>query len=175
MEFIETNIKDLFIIKNLSFNDERGFFTKTFNSEKFKENNIDFITKEFFYSISNKNVIRGMHFQTYPYECAKLVFVSSGKILDVVLDIREKSNTYGKYFKIELSYENNTSIFIPKGFAHGFLALEDNSIVNYLQSQIYSSEHDSGIKYDSFGFDWNVKSPIISKKDLILNNFIISA
>ena len=106
-----------------------------------------------------------MHFQTPPYDHVKVVYVCKGKILDVVVDIRKNSNTYDKYFSIELNENNGTYLYIPKGLAHGFKSLEDDSIVNYMQTSCYNNEHDCGISYNSFGFDWGITAPIISERD----------
>ncbi len=174
MEFIETKLKDLFLIKPNIFNDNRGTFVKLFNSDLFEQNNLGYDFKECFYSISKKNVIRGMHFQAPPKDHIKLVYVSYGKIIDVILDIRSNSKTYGKFISIELSSENCFIVYIPSGFAHGFLSLKNGTIVTYMQTSTYSPENDSGIKFDSFGMDWNVNEPILSKRDLgfvSFNNF----
>ncbi len=115
-----------------------------------------------------------MHFQTPPHEHIKLVYVPHGRILDVVLDIRKESSTYGKYFSTELSSENGKVLIIPKGFAHGFKSLEDNTNVTYMQTTCYAPNNDNGIKYDSFDFDWDCDEAKISDRDLsfkTLNTF----
>jgi len=173
MKLIETELKGVFIIENSEFYDERGGFIKIFNEELFGKYGINFHMKEIYYSISHKNVIRGMHFQLPPHDCAKLVYVTSGKIIDVVLDLRKEQSTYGKHISLELN-ANKNAIYIPEGLAHGFKSLEKNSTVVYNQSSCYSKEHDSGILWNSFGFEWNVGEPIISKRDLsfmMFNNF----
>jgi len=106
-----------------------------------------------------------MHFQIPPHQLTKIVSVSSGAIEDVVLDIRKNSNTFGKFFVYRLEAKNGIVLYIPPGFANGFLSLEDNTIVNYLQTSCYNKAHDMGIRYDSFGFEWPVKNPIISERD----------
>jgi dTDP-4-dehydrorhamnose 3,5-epimerase/CDP-3, 6-dideoxy-D-glycero-D-glycero-4-hexulose-5-epimerase len=120
---------------------------------------------ELCYSISKKDVIRGMHFQAPPMEHIKMVYIINGKILDVCLDLRRASETYGKYFSCVLSGEDDKYLYIPKGIAHGFASLEDNSIVHYAQTTCYSRKHDSGVRYDSFGFNWNIENPIVSDRD----------
>ena len=165
MKIIETPIKGLYILETINFQDIRGGFQKLFNFDFFKENNLDTDFKEFYYSVSQKYVIRGMHFQLPPFDHTKLVYVSRGKIKDVVLDIRKDSKTYGKYFSIELDDNKAQYMYIPKGLAHGFVSLEDGSIVNYAQTSCYSKEHDCGILYNSFGFDWGIENPIISGRD----------
>ena len=116
-----------------------------------------------------------MHFQLPPHHHEKLVYVPQGAILDVVIDLRKKSPTFGKYISVELSDQNNKSIFIPKGIAHGFKTLLDHTITVYNVATEYNSISDSGIHYNSFGFDWNLSSPILSSRDeffLGLNSFL---
>lgn len=165
MEIIKTEIDGVYIIKNNRFEDERGLFVKTYHYNVFKENNLCTDFKESYYSVSKKNTIRGMHFQKTPFEHDKLVYVANGKILDVVVDLRKESKTFKKFISVEISRENAYSIYIPKGCAHGFLALEDNTITIYNVSTVYNAGADSGIRYDSFGMDWRVKEPIISERD----------
>jgi len=170
MDIKETSFSGVKIIINDLHKDKRGIFCKTFNKKIFKDIGLKFEFKESFYSVSSKNVIRGMHFQLPPYEHDKIVFVPKGKILDVVLDLRKKSKTFGQYFSIELSEDNKNSIYIPKGFAHGFKALINNSLTIYFTSTAYEAKYDYGIKWDSFGMDWKIKNPIISNKDNNLKN-----
>uniref|UniRef100_UPI0035632619 dTDP-4-dehydrorhamnose 3,5-epimerase family protein n=1 Tax=Ilyobacter sp. TaxID=3100343 RepID=UPI0035632619 len=115
MKLIKTELKGVFIIETFHAEDERGSFTKTYNKKFFKENKLCSKFKESYYSVSKKDVIRGMHFQLPPHDHEKLVYVIKGKIIDVILDLRKKSETYGKYISIELSEENRHSIYIPKG------------------------------------------------------------
>jgi len=171
MKIIETYIEGLLILEPIVFQDQRGKFIKTFNDAFFKENHLDITIKETYFSLSNKNVIRGMHFQTPPYDHVKIVYVPYGKILDVVLDVRKGSSTYGQYYSIELSSENAKVLIIPKGLAHGFKSLQDNTNVTYMQTTGYASENDKGIKYDSFGFDWESSSIDLSERDLSLKPF----
>lgn len=168
MELIKTNFNGLFILQHKVFHDNRGIFVKTYNQEIFKYLNIDLEIKERYYTISNKNVIRGMHFQTPPHDHVKLVTVLNGKILDVILDIRMNSPTYGKYFSIYVEGSDGKTLYIPKGFAHGFKALADDTIVEYNQTTVYAPDCDAGILYNSFGFNWGINEPIISERD---NNF----
>jgi len=171
MKLIDTPIKGLRILEPVVLNDNRGSFTKIFNMDFFRDNLIDFEIKESFFNVSNKDVIRGMHFQLPPFEHDKVVYVPKGKVLDVVLDLRKGSSTYGKYYSMELSSLNSKVLIIPKGLAHGFKSLEDNTCVVYLQSSCYNISCDKAIKYDSFGFDWNCLNPILSQRDLISDNF----
>ena len=165
MKVERTEIEGVYIITNFNAKDSRGLFVKAFNKNAFNENNLDFEIRESYYSISNKNVIRGMHFQLHPYDHEKLVYVSKGSILDVVVDLRKKSKTYKQHISIKLSEENKKSIFITKGLAHGFKSLEDNTITNYSVSTEYNSSADTGIHFNSFGFNWQNENPIISVRD----------
>jgi len=163
MKFGKTKIPGVFIIEIDTFSDERGSFIKIFHEKTFKEFKLDCEFREVFYSISNKNVIRGMHFQNPPYDHSKLIHVPFGSILDVVLDIRKGSPTFGDFIDIELS--NNKSIYIPKGCAHGFLSLENNTNTTYLQTTIHKPDFDCGIKWNSFEMNWPIKNPMISERD----------
>jgi dTDP-4-dehydrorhamnose 3,5-epimerase/CDP-3, 6-dideoxy-D-glycero-D-glycero-4-hexulose-5-epimerase len=165
MKKIETSFDGLYIIEGNAFKDVRGLFLKTFNQSIFKNLGLEIDYKERYYSISHKNVIRGMHFQTPPFDHVKIVNVLQGNILDVVVDLRKKSPTYKKYFTIELNDMNGQSLYIPKGFVHGFKALTDHTIVEYNQATEYDKDSDLGIRWDSFGFDWQLSNPIISERD----------
>ncbi|MBO5188888.1 MAG: dTDP-4-dehydrorhamnose 3,5-epimerase family protein [Alistipes sp.] len=166
MRKIETPFEGLYVLETVHFQDERGGFQKLFNAEFFKEHGLDGDFKEFYYSVNKKHVIRGMHFQLPPFEHTKLVYVSKGRIKDVVVDLRKQSATFGQCFSIEFDEQKAQYLYIPKGFAHGFVALEEGSIVNYAQTSCYSKEHDSGILQSSIGFDWQVEHPIVSGRDL---------
>lgn len=161
----DTEFWGLKIIETNHFCDERGTFHKFFSKNDFESLGLDTSFRESYYSINKKGVIRGMHFQIPPADHTKLVYVTSGRILDVVLDIRKDSPTYGKYFSVELSSDVAKALYIPKGFAHGFLSLEDNTCVHYMQTSCYDKECDCGIRYDSFGFDWKVENPLVSERD----------
>ncbi len=171
MKIIQTEIEGLLILEPRVFQDIRGKFIKTFNADFFQEHGLDIDIQESYYSISQKDVIRGMHFQTPPHDHVKLVYVPYGKILDVVLDIRKESPTYGNYFTIELSQDNAKVLIIPKGLAHGFRCLEDNTNVTYIQTTGYTPDHDCGLRYDSFGFDWVCKDAQLSERDLTFEPF----
>jgi dTDP-4-dehydrorhamnose 3,5-epimerase len=171
MEIKDTAFEDLYIMEYTSFLDQRGEFVKTIHKETFLSKGLVYIFNESFYSVSNKNVIRGMHFQVPPEDHAKLVYVVTGSIIDVVLDIRNDSPSFGEFFSIELSTKNRKGLYIGKGFAHGFLALEDNTTVEYHTTTSQNRECEAGIKFDSFGYDWNVKEPILSVRDLAFQNF----
>ena len=173
MKIIKTFIEDLIIIEPQLFKDDRGFFYESYN-----KNNLDKVINIVFVqdneSKSNRGVIRGLHFQAPPFEQTKLVRCISGNILDVAVDLRTNSKTYGKSFSIELSSENNKQLFVPKGFAHGFQVLSETAIVNYKVDNFYNSKSEKGIIWNDkdLSIDWNLDlKPILSKKDLKLIPF----
>lgn len=165
MKIISTDLSGVFEIENRVFTDHRGLFLKTFHETTFREAGLAAEFKESFYSISTKGVLRGMHFQLPPHDHEKLVYVSYGEILDVVVDIRPKSPTFGDFFSTILSSENHKSLYIAKGFAHGFLTLSKIATVMYSTSTVHSPDHDSGIRWNSFGFNWKEVDPIMSERD----------
>lgn len=148
-----------------AFPDDRGIFVKPFHNTTLQQAGIDFKLKESYYSLSHKDVIRGMHFQLPPHQHSKIVFCPKGAILDVIVDLRKGSPTFGAYHAEELSEANHCAYYIPEGFAHGFKALTDDAMTYYLVSSEYNKESDTGIRWDSFGFDWQVALPIISARD----------
>lgn len=166
----KTELEGVLIIDNFVAKDERGTFIKTFNQQGFKDNGLEFEIRESYFSISHKDVIRGMHFQMPPHDHQKLVYVAQGSIIDVIVDLRVNSKTYKKSISVELSEENTKAVFIPKGFAHGFKSMEYNTITIYNVSSEYNSNFDAGLSYNSFGFDWKVESPIISSRDLLFES-----
>lgn len=147
------------------FSDARGKFVKTFNDTTFKERGIEFTTKESYFSVSAADVIRGMHFHVPPHDHAKIVFCPYGAILDVLVDLRKESDTYGQLHSAVLSAANHRAFFVPSGFAHGFRSLEDQSVTYYLVSGEYVAAADGGIAFDSIGFDWDCARPILSGRD----------
>ncbi|MBA3829494.1 MAG: dTDP-4-dehydrorhamnose 3,5-epimerase family protein [Taibaiella sp.] len=162
-----TNILNGALILQLpAFADNRGTFVKTFHDTSFQEMGIHFTLKESYFSLSHKDVIRGMHFQLPPHHHSKIVFCPQGAIMDVIVDLRKGSPTFGRCYAQELSATNNLAYYIPEGFAHGFRTLTDNAITYYLVSSEYSQPHDTGIRYDSVGYDWQVTHPVISPRDL---------
>jgi dTDP-4-dehydrorhamnose 3,5-epimerase len=171
MEIESTFIQGLKLIHLKKFTDARGSFIKVFDEDFFVENGLETNFKESYFSISNQNVIRGMHFQLPPYEHIKLVYLNQGKILDMVLDIRKSSITFGRYFSIQLETEYPLLIYIPVGCAHGFLSLENNSMVSYLQTSVYNKDCDAGILWNSFGMEWEIELPIVSDRDNSLIKF----
>jgi dTDP-4-dehydrorhamnose 3,5-epimerase len=171
MKIERTEIEGVFIIDNFNAADDRGLFVKSFNKNTFKENNLDFEIRESYYSISNKNVIRGMHFQLPPYDHEKLVYVPKGSIIDVIVDLRKESKTFKQFISVELSDKNKKSIYMPKGFAHGFKSLEDDTITVYNVATEYNQKADMGVRFDSFGFNWHCEKMIISNRDVNFDTF----
>lgn len=171
MKLIKTEIEGVFIIENFHASDDRGSFTKTYHKEFFQKNELCTDFRESYFSVSKKNVIRGMHFQLPPHDHEKLVYVAKGEVIDVILDLRKESRTYGKAISIILNESNQRSVYIPKGLAHGFKSIQDNTIMIYNVSTVYNNKSDFGICYDSFNFNWEVESPIISDRDKALITF----
>jgi dTDP-4-dehydrorhamnose 3,5-epimerase/CDP-3, 6-dideoxy-D-glycero-D-glycero-4-hexulose-5-epimerase len=163
--FHPTPLPDAVLIDLPAFRDERGVFVKTFQESVLLKEQLDFELKESYFSFSQKDVIRGMHFQLPPHQHKKIVFCPQGRILDVILDLRIGSPGFKKFFATELSAEQPRALFIPEGFAHGFRALEEHSMTYYLVSSEYNKGKDSGIRWDSFGFDWDTATPLLSERD----------
>ena len=151
--------------------DQRGSFTKIAHDTFFAAAHIRMDFKEQYFSRSVRGVVRGMHFQTPPHDHAKLVTCISGTMLDVVLDLRRNSRTFGKCVDVELSAENGLSIYIPAGCAHGFAAISDEVITLYGVTTIYEANHDMGVRWDSFGFRWPIATPILSARDRLHPKF----
>ena len=147
------------------FSDRRGAFIKTYHEPVWRDAGISFVMKEEYYSISHRGVLRGMHFQSPPEDHTKLVYCPSGRVLDVLLDLRRSSPTFGQSVAMELSAENRLILIIPSGIAHGFLSIDEQSIMVYKTSAVHSPAHDAGIRWDSFGFDWGRDSPVVSERD----------
>lgn len=168
MEIIKTNLDGVWIIKPKVFHDDRGYFYESFNKSVFDVNGIKFDFIQDNISKSKKGTIRGLHYQVGDFAQGKLCFVISGKVLDVAVDIRFGSSTYGKYFSYELSEENHTQLWIPPGFAHGFSVLEDNTIFAYKCTSLYSKPNERSIIYNDpdLNIDWQVQNPVVSEKDL---------
>jgi len=169
VEIINTSIDDLVVIKPSVYLDERGYFFESFNIEKYKKiiSEAEFMQDN--ESKSNYGVIRGLHFQKKPHEQSKLVRVIKGKVLDVAVDLRKGSKTFGKYESIILSDKNKKQLYIPRGFAHGFIVLSKEAIFAYKVDNFYAPSYDCGIKYNDpdLNIDWIVPSDkiIISEKD----------
>jgi dTDP-4-dehydrorhamnose 3,5-epimerase len=175
MKIEKTAIQDLLIITPAVFDDERGYFFEVYNQAKFHENGINYNFIQDNQSFSTKGVIRGLHLQINPFAQAKLVRVLQGKILDVAVDLRKNSATYGQHFSVILSAENRKQLMVPHGFAHGFSVLSGTASVLYKVDQVYHKESERGIRYDDaiLNIDWQVEASevIVSEKDLILPGF----
>lgn len=168
MKIEKTAFQDLMLITPDVYTDDRGYFFEPFNEARFRIEtgmNITFVQDN--ESLSKKDVLRGMHFQVPPKAQAKLVRVSRGAVLDVVVDLRRSQPTYGKSFQVVLNADDKRQLFIPEGFAHGFLVLEDNTVFSYKCSNFYSAEFDRALRWNdpSFGIEWGLENPILSKKD----------
>ena len=174
MIFIETELSGAHIIEPENLEDERGFFARVFDKKEFEDRglNTEYVQTSISFN-KQKGTFRGMHYQIEPFEEEKLVRCTKGKIFDVILDLRPQSKTFKKWTSVELSEDNHKIIYIPKGFAHGFQTLENNSEIFYEISQYYNSDYSKGIKWDDPSFD--IKIPldisIISKKDLAYPKF----
>ena len=165
MELIPTPLEGCYQVSPFFAQDERGTFVKTFHAEKFSALGLPIDWREEYYSSSRKGVIRGMHFQTPPHEHEKIVYCMQGQVLDVVMDMRKASPTYGKHFSVKLDAARGHGLMITKGMAHGFLALTEDVLMAYKVTTVYAPENDAGIRWDSFGFDWGVDQPIVSSRD----------
>jgi dTDP-4-dehydrorhamnose 3,5-epimerase len=175
MPFLTCQLEGLVIVEPTVFEDSRGYFFEAYNERLFVENGIACHFVQDNQSKSSYGVLRGLHYQLNPHAQAKLVRVLEGKILDVAVDIRKGSKTYGQHFSIELSSENKKQLFIPEGFAHGFSVLSETASVLYKCNAFYSKQSEGGIRYDdpALGIDWKIATSkaIVSEKDLILPSF----
>lgn len=175
MKIVPTKIQDLVIIEPKIFQDNRGYFLETYKESQFKDNfpNITFVQDN--ESKSEFGTLRGLHYQQPPFAQTKLVRVIDGAVLDVALDLRKNSKTYGKYFSTILSAENKKQLLVPKGFAHGFLVLSTSAIFSYKVDNIYSKKHDAGLAWndETLAIDWSIdtKNVKLSEKDKNLPQF----
>lgn len=167
-EFIKQEIPEVVLIKPKVFGDNRGFFMETYKKSEFYANGIEIEFNQDNHSKSTAHVLRGLHFQKAPYGQAKIVRCTRGRIYDVAVDIRPESKTFGKYVKIELSEDNKQMLFIPEGFAHGFVVLSEEAELNYKASGEYAPQADCGIIWNDkdINIDWEINfEPILSEKD----------
>lgn len=171
MELIPTSLEGCFQVRPFFAEDERGTFVKTFHAERFAELGLPVDWREEYYSRSRKGVIRGMHLQTPPHDHEKLVYCTQGRVLDVVVDLRRESPTFGGHVAVELDGVRGHGLMIPKGLAHGFLALTDDVMMAYKVTTVYAPGNDTGILWSSFGLDWGIDQPIVSARDLTLPAF----
>ena len=169
-EFERQNIEDIVLVKPQVYGDNRGFFMECYKKSEFIKNGItaDFCQDN--YSKSSARVLRGLHYQEAPYEQAKLVRCVKGRIYDVAVDIRPKSKTFGKYVRVELSEDNKYMLFIPEGFAHGFVVLSECAEIHYKTSKEYAASSDRGIFWadEDINIDWGIDfEPVLSDKDKV--------
>lgn len=173
MKITETGFEGLLLITPDVYEDDRGYFFEAFNEKVYKQAGLTFNFVQDNISKSRKNTIRGLHFQTSEMAQGKLCQVITGKVLDVAVDIRQDSPTFGKHFSIELSEENHLQIWMHPGFAHGFSVLSDEAIFRYKCTQLYSREHEATILFNDpeLNIDWKVTDPVVSNKDLQAQTF----
>lgn len=175
MNIEQTVIKDLVIINPAVFEDARGYFFEAYNQARFEQNGIIYRFIQDNQSFSKRGVIRGLHLQANPFAQAKLVRVLQGEILDVAVDLRKNSPTYGQHLSVVLSADNKKQLMVPHGFAHGFSVLSETASVLYKVDQVYHKDSERGIRYDdpALGIDWKLRPEeiIVSDKDLVLPDF----
>lgn len=171
LEIINTEFEGLLVIKPAIFKDTRGYFFEPYNKERFYDAGIKYEFVQDNQSFSHLGALRGLHFQAPPFHQGKLVRVVTGAVLDVVVDIRLKSPTYGQHYSIELSEDNMLQFWIPPGFAHGFVTLRDNTIFEYKCTNFYNKASEGGVLWNDpeLGIDWGLQNPIVSDKDQVLN------
>lgn len=168
---VETGIKDLIVIEPTVFGDNRGFFMESYSKKDFSEIGMDVEFVQDNHSKSKKGVLRGLHFQTQHVQ-GKLVRVTAGSVLDIAVDLRKDSPTFGKHYLVELSADNKKMFYIPSGFAHGFLTLEDNTEFQYKCTDYYAPEFDSGVLWNDsdIGIEWNFEKYGLSAEEILLSD-----
>ncbi len=168
MKVLQTGFKDLLLLEPTVIRDDRGYFLESYNEARFWLDtglNIAFVQDN--ESVSSKGVLRGLHFQLPPYSQAKLIRIAQGAVLDVVVDLRRSQPTYMQHYKVVLSSENQQQLFVPEGFAHGFLVLEEQTVFSYKCSKYYHRESDCSIRWNDpkLAIDWGTTDPVLSEKD----------
>ncbi|MDR3046207.1 MAG: dTDP-4-dehydrorhamnose 3,5-epimerase [Bacteroidales bacterium] len=168
MQLTITPLEGLVILKPAIYYDNRGYFFESYHKNTFQDLGIDAVFVQENQSCSSKGVIRGLHFQNPPHAQAKLVRVVKGSVMDVAVDLRKNSSTYGQHFSVELSDQNHLLFYLPIGFAHGFIALEEETIFNYLCTDFYHKESEGAIRFDDpiLNINWNNPTPLVNEKDL---------
>ncbi len=168
MEIIETNLKGVMVIKPRVFEDARGYFFESYNQQVFANSGLNLHFLQDNQSLSQKGVLRGLHFQNQPYAQGKLVRVITGAVYDVAVDIRKNSATYGQWFGLELTARNKWMMYIPEGFAHGFATLEDETIFSYKCTNVYNKAAEDCLLWNDpdIGIEWPLDKPLLSEKDL---------
>ena len=177
MEIIETKLKGLLVLKPKVFEDARGYFFESYNANLFKNAGLDLNFVQDNQSLSQKGVLRGLHFQNNPWAQGKLVRVINGSVFDAAVDIRKSSPTYGQWFGMELNEKNKTMMYIPPGFAHGFATLQDNTIFSYKCTNFYNKASEDCLLWNDpdIGINWQLENPLLSEKDLqgkLIKNFV---
>ena len=167
MKLIKTDFEGLTIIESQVFEDSRGYFYEGFNQRSLQSQGLDIEVIQTNISESEKDVVRGLHFQNPPFEQGKLIRVLKGAVLDVVVDIRTGSTTFGKHFMIELSEKNKKALWVPPGFAHGFRTLENHTLFYYDCTQVYNKDSEGSIRWNDpeLAIDWGIDHPTLSEKD----------
>ena len=174
MKITKGDLNGLFIIEPTVYEDARGYFFESFNQQEFnKQTGVDIIFVQDNESLSEKGVLRGLHFQAPPFAQGKLVRVIKGSVLDIAVDIRKDSSTYGQHQAIVLSEKNKRQFFVPAGFAHGFLTLEENTLFSYKCTNYYNKQSEGGILWNdsTLNIQWGISQPKLSEKDCFLANF----
>lgn len=173
MKIISTPVDGVLLIEPKIFNDDRGSFFESFNQKELSEAGVTLPFVQDNQSISSKNVIRGLHFQRHPNAQGKLVRVVKGSVIDVIVDLRKDSLTFGRHYSVELNDKSNQMLWVPPGIAHGFSVLEDQTIFAYKVTDYYNAFSESGIIYNDIdlNINWGVKNPIVSEKDRVLPSF----
>lgn len=168
MEIIETKLKGVLVLKPKVFEDARGYFFESYNRNLFLQAGLDLDFVQDNQSLSQKGVLRGLHFQNNPFAQGKLVRVITGSVFDAVVDIRKNSPTYGEWFGLELTEQNKWMMYIPEGFAHGFATLENNTVFSYKCTNFYNKAAEDCILWNDpeIGIDWKIENPLLSEKDL---------
>lgn len=168
MEIIETKLKGVVVIKPKVFEDARGYFFESYNAQVFKEAGLTMNFVQDNQSLSQKGVLRGLHFQNQPFAQGKLVRVISGAVYDVAVDIRKNSATYGQWFGQELNAQNKWMMYIPEGFAHGFATLENNTVFSYKCTNVYNKASEDCLLWNDLdlSINWQIDNPLLSDKDL---------
>ena len=170
MQVIDTILEGVKIVVPKVFFDDRGYFFESFNDKEFREKVCDTTFVQDNQSKSCKGTLRGLHWQAPPFAQSKLVRVTKGAVIDVAVDIRVGSPTFGKHVAVELTDENNLQLFIPRGFAHGFIALTDNVVFQYKCDNLYNKESERAVRWDSINWDlekYKIETPILSDKDKV--------
>ena len=170
IEIVKKPLPGVLLLKLPRIVDHRGFFVKNFNSSMFKSIDLDFIPSESFFTSSSKDVLRGMHFQTGKSAHNKLVYCIQVSFVDTIVDVRQDSPFFNQPISILIKASEPLACFIPKGYAHGFLSLEDNTILGYLTDHEYDPSRDSGVLWSSINYHWTIKNPILSSRDSLFED-----